>query len=221
MLSNQVFVAASRQFSTDQSKRFHDFQHLASQFQRQPGMEFVNSSGTIQGTGTNAFVINLGSGTGGQQTHPLNAKQRLAWHTATAPAEFFSNSGTMTANDGSALTFQGSAVNVNLAEGDLVGGTWKAIANGHGATLTLSSNAVGGGPVNTDAAVLTLQSAGSIIQSFDTATSTLKPLEQTLTKIAAGGQLQVLATPLHEHALDLVDGGTIQLGFGTFSSPTP
>ncbi len=178
------------------------------------GMVFVNASGTIQGTGSNALVIDLGSGNGVNNAS-IYAKGSGG---VLLPGGIFTNNGSITVTDGSFLAYQGGAINTNLAQGDLVGGTWRAIATGHGATLTLSGSASGGGPVFTNAAVLQLSGNGSVIQSFDTATGTLKPLEQTLSSIAAGGSLQVLSSRGYTTTLNLTGSGTIQLGGGTFQA---
>ncbi len=180
------------------------------------GMAYDNKSGQIRATGTNALVVNLGQGNGLNEAAGIIAADGAGGMILTSG--FFTNNGTMAANNGSAITFQAGAVNVNLAEGDLVGGTWRSISSGAGAVLTMSGNAAGGGPIVTDAALLVLQGAGSVIQSFDTTSSTLKPLEQTLTTVAKGGQLQVLANRGYTSGLNFTDSGIVQLGGGTFQA---
>ena len=181
------------------------------------GMDYDNKSGTIRGTGTNnALVINLGQGTG------LNEAAGNIIATGAGgvilTSGYFTNNGVMAANNGSAITFQSGAVNVNLAEGDLVGGSWRAISTSLGATLTLSGSAAGGGPVVNDGAIILLQGAGSVIQSFDPTSGTIKPLEQTMASVAAGGQLQVLANRGYISGLNFTDSGIVQLGGGTFQT---
>ena len=180
------------------------------------GMSFDNKTGNLRGTGTNALVINLGQG---------NLLNEAAANIAAMGAGgvsmtqgIFTNKGTMTANDGSSLIYQSGALNTNLAAGALIGGTWRAIAAGHGATLTLSSSAAGGGVVATDAAVVVLSGSGSLIQSFDPTSGTIKTLEQTLGLVATGGQLQVLANRDYTSTLDFADSGIVQLGGGTFQT---
>ena len=181
------------------------------------GMDYDNKSGTIRGTGTNnALVINLGQGTGlNEATGNIIAAGAGG---VILTSGYFTNNGVMAANNGSAITFQSGAVNVNLAEGDLVGGSWRAISTSLGATLTLSGSAAGGGPVVNDGAIILLQGAGSVIQSFDPTSATIKPLEQTMTSVAAGGQLQVLANRGYISGLNFTDSGIVQLGGGTFQT---
>ena len=84
-------------------------------------MDYDNKSGTIRGTGTNnALVINLGQGTGLNEAAGNIAATGAGGLILTSG--YFTNNGTMAANNGSAITFQSGAVDVNLAEGDLVGG---------------------------------------------------------------------------------------------------
>ena len=181
------------------------------------GMDYDNKSGTIRGTGTNnALVINLGQGTGLNEAAGNIAATGAGGVILTSG--YFTNNGTMSANNGSAITFQSGAVNVNLAEGDLVGGTWRAVSTGLGATLTLSGSAAGGGAVVNDGALIVLQGAGSAIQSFDPTSATIKPLEQTMASVAAGGQLQVLANRGYISGLNFTDSGIVQLGGGTFQT---
>ena len=178
------------------------------------GMDFDNKTGTLRGTGTNALVINLGQGNLVNEATANIAATGAGGVTMTQG--IFTNKGTMTANDGSSLIYQSGALNTNLAGGALIGGTWRAVAAGHGATLTLSSSAAGGGVVATDAAVVVLSGSGSLIQSFDPTSGTIKTLEQTLGSVAIGGQLQVLANRGYTSTLDFADSGIVQLGGGTF-----
>ena len=178
------------------------------------GMEFVNNVGTIQGTGSNALIINLGSGNGVNNAS-LNAKGSGGVLLA---GGIFTNNGSITASDGSLLTYQAGVINTNLAEGDLVGGTWRAIATGHGATLNLSGNAAGGGAIVNAAAILQLSGSGSVIQSFDPFTNSMRTLEQTLSTVAQGGSLQILASRGYTTTVNLTDAGTIQIGGGTFQA---
>jgi len=178
------------------------------------GMEFINNVGTIQGTGSNALVVNLGSGNGINNA-TINGKGSGGVLFASGN---FTNNGSISALDGSFLTYQGGAINTNLAAGDLVGGTWRAVATGHGATLTLSGSAAGGGPVVTNAATIQLSGDGASILSFDPFTNSLRSLEQTLTTVAAGGSLQVLANRTYTTSLNLSNSGIIQLGGGAFQA---
>ena len=172
------------------------------------GMELTNG-GVIQGNDTNALVVNLGSGNfvnGGL----LSASG--AGGVALTSGIFTNNaSGTVQALDGSSLTFQPGMIDTNLAEGDLVNGFWRAIANGHGATLSIT-----GGPVIRDAARLLLQGSGSVIQSGNG--STFQPLEQTLTNVTSLGNIRILGNRGYVSTLGMIDDGTIQLQGGTFQT---
>jgi hypothetical protein len=126
----------------------------------------------------------------------------------------FTNNGAMNANDGSSITFQASAANTNLTEGVLAGGTWRAIAAGHGATLSLT-----GGPIVVDAATIVLQGAGSVMQAGSGSGATpYTPLEQSLTTIAAGGQLEVVGGRGYASAQNLDVSGMLQVQGGTFQA---
>ena len=172
-------------------------------------MEFTNSSGTIQGTGGNALVLDLGSGNGVNGAGATMAATGAGG--VVLASGIFTNNGLVTANDGSAFTYQSGATNTNLAEGDLVGGTWQASAKGHGATLSMT-----GGPIVTDAAIITLRGAGSVIQAGSGSGGTsYTALEQTLNTIAAGGQLQVFSRD-YSSTQNLDNKGTIWFVGGTF-----
>ena len=210
--NNQVFATGSLFMLTNQGNLISG----AGQFGA-GGMDYDNKSGTIRGTGTNnALVINLGQGTGLNEAAGSITANGAGGVILTSG--YFTNNGVMAANNGSTMTFQSGAVNVNLAEGDLVGGTWRAISTGLGATFTISGSAAGGGAVVNDGAIIRLQGAGSVIQSFDPTSATIKPLEQTMTSVASGGQLQVLANRGYTSGLNFTDSGIVQLGGGTFQT---
>jgi hypothetical protein len=179
-------------------------------------MEFINQSGTVQATGGNALLVNLGSGNG------VNGAGAFMLATGAGgmvlASGIFTNNVVMEADDGSSFTFQSAAVNTNLNEGDLVGGSWRAVAVGHGATLSMT-----GGPIVTDAAFIVLSGAGSVVQAGSGSGGTpYTPLEQTLTTIAAttttGGWLKVLAGRGYSSPENLSDNGTVLLQGGTFQT---
>ena len=115
----------------------------------------------------------------------------------------------MLASNGSKLTFLPSAVLTNNASGVLTGGIWQA--SGSGSTLSLT-----GGPVTVDHATIILSGAGSVFRAGDG--NTFTTLEQSLTTVAAGGALEVLAARPFTSTKTLADNGTIQLGGGTLTA---
>ncbi len=125
-----------------------------------------------------------------------------------------SNQGTIQALNGSALTFQPAVVNQNASGGTLTGGTWNAISTGQAATLSIT-----GGPITTDAANITLSGSGSTLQAWNG--TSYVPLENTLTTIAPGGQLHVLANrnyTANTGGNAISNAGSLELGGGTFTA---
>src|SRR5206468_9714819 len=74
------------------------------------GMEFNNAAGQLNATGTNALVIDLGNNNGANNAQ-MNANGAGGMVLVNG---IFTNNGTMTANDGSALTYQSGVNNTNL-----------------------------------------------------------------------------------------------------------
>ena len=171
------------------------------------GQLALTNSGTINANATKSLTIDLGSQTG------LNQSKGLIESTAagglTINTGLITNSGTMLASNGSKLTFLPSAVLTNNASGVLTGGIWQA--SGSGSTLSLT-----GGPVTVDHATIILSGAGSVFRAGDG--NTFTTLEQSLTTVAAGGALEVLAARPFTSTKALADNGTIQLGGGTLTA---
>ncbi len=166
------------------------------------GMQFANAAGSVIANGTNALAINLGSGIGvNKATMSATGSGGMVLMNG-----IFTNNGNMTAGTGSSITYQSGMINTNLAEGVLVGGTWQAVGTG---VLSMT-----GGSITVDDATLVLNGVGSVIQAGNG--STFTPVEQTLTSIVAGAQLQVLANRGYANTQNVDDSGTIQLGGGTF-----
>ncbi len=167
----------------------------------------LTNSGTINANATKSLTIDLSSQTG------LNQSKGLIESTAAGGlivnAGLITNSGTMLASNGSKLTFLPSAVLTNNASGVLTGGIWQA--SGSGSTLSLT-----GGPVTVDHATIILSGAGSVFRAGDG--NTFTTLEQSLTTVAAGGTLEVLAARPFASTKALADKGTIQLGGGTLTA---
>jgi hypothetical protein len=122
----------------------------------------------------------------------------------------FTNDGSLTATNGDRLAISAAAL-TNLVGTTLDGGHWEADS---GSVLELLSAA----PIVTDAAVIVLYGAGSVIETYDAATSTYETLDQTLTTIAAGGELSI------RHARDFTasgafkNAGEMHLGGGVFTT---
>ena len=164
------------------------------------------NAGTISATGTNSLTINLGSTGTNTATGEMLAQGSggLIFQNGT-----YTNSGLIQADDGSGVTFQSGATLTNdSANGTLSGGTYAAIANGHGATFTDAANVA----VSALKADLILSGAGSEI-SFGGAT-----IETSLKTILAGGELQVLGARGYTSKAHLTDSGTIALAGGLFKT---
>ncbi|MBS0643701.1 MAG: hypothetical protein JSS43_27890 [Proteobacteria bacterium] len=177
-------------------------------------MNFVNAAGTIQATGTNALVIGLNGGTGVNAAGAfMNANGSGGMIISSG---IITNNGVMTVNNGSALTYQAGVINTNLAEGDLIGGIWRAFSSGAGATLSMT-----GGPIVNNQAILILSGANSIIRAGTGSGGTpYTNLESSLRSVVAGGQLRVQGNRGYTSSLDLLDTGLIQLAGGTFQVGT-
>jgi hypothetical protein len=119
----------------------------------------------------------------------------------------YTNLGLIQADDGSHVTFQSTASLTNSLNGTLTGGTYGAVANGHGATLSITGSAI------TDlAADLILSGVGSSITFGGTA------IENSLTTIASHGELQVLNDRNYTTTEKITNSGTLVLGGGTFTT---
>jgi len=173
------------------------------------GMQFSNS-GTIEATGTtNSLAVNLGtSGESG-----VNNNGGFMIGAGAAGLVFqngnFTNNGTIEALNGSNVTFQSGAVNLNASGGTLTSGTWEAVSTGAAATVSIT-----GGPISTDEATIILSGTGSAFLTGNGATQTA--IETTLTTIATGGSLALEGGRVYTSTLALSDSGTISLaGKGT------
>jgi hypothetical protein len=171
---------------------------------------FTNALGTLNAFGANAFVFTLGNG--------YSTNNALMEATGVGGMVLvnglYINNGTMLAGDGSSITFQSGAVNTNLTEGVLAGGTWEAISTGHGATLSMT-----GGPITLDDGVLIVSGAGSVIQAGSgTGARPYTQIEQTMSSIVTGAQLQILNNRNYTTPLALDNFGTIVLGGGTLTA---
>ena len=132
----------------------------------------------------------------------------------------FDNQGTVEALNGSNVTYTTTAMIANNSGGTLTGGVWRSAAEGDGARLTLN-----GGAVSSNAADITLSGVGSVLEVRDPAnTVTTTQLEASLIENLVSGALRILDQRDYE-AVDTftntgngVNGGTLELGGGTFSA---
>jgi hypothetical protein len=123
------------------------------------------------------------------------------------------NSGLIEATDGSSVVMQSNVYNFNVEEGEISGGTWEAVATGHGATLDIT-----GGPVTTDSATIILSGSGSSINWYNGNTGTYDAIETSLTSISAGASLEILGNRGYTTTNTISDQGLLVLNGGTFSS---
>ena len=112
------------------------------------------------------------------------------------------NDGLLQATAGATLNVGANDLN-NFSSGTLTNGQYEADA---GSTLNLNT-----GAIVTDAAGIILSGAGSSI------TTSAGPIETTLTTIAAGGALNVLAARNYTTTNDIGNSGVILLGGGNFA----
>ncbi|MBS0558591.1 MAG: hypothetical protein JSR21_00905 [Proteobacteria bacterium] len=191
------------------------------------GTTLTNADNLIEGTGVigdgNMVLVNQGivdaTPEAGTATLTLNGGgvtnsgtlEATGGGTLSIIGGTITNNGTVQALDGSAVTYGPGAGNANASGGTLTGGTWVAIANGHGATVSVT-----GGAVATDAATIVLSGAGSVFQGGDGTSFTA--IENSLTGIATTGELDILGQRNYAvGAGALTDDGRLVLGGGTIS----
>jgi hypothetical protein len=166
----------------------------------------INNNGIIDATGVNALVVDVGTGRLLVQAHGLMEATGLGGLSIAGGT--FDNTGTVSALDGSSVTLGSGVTITNNAKGKLAGGRWLVTSTGDGATMTLS-----GQTIATLAGKVVLTGAGSVMA---TGGGTL--LEASLTTIAAGGTLDLLAGRGWTSALSLTDNAQLQLAGGTFAA---
>lgn len=165
----------------------------------------IGLAGTVYGTGPMVVGSGVNLGT-------------LSLTGSTATFGTFQNSGTVVASATTAtLVVTGGTGPV--AGGSLGGGTYEAAQGG---SLQIRS----GGVITTDATTIELGAplisnlTTSQVLSFDPTTSTYRPLEQTLTGIAANGLL-ALTSDIYAGTVGLTVAGTLALAQGArFSGPS-
>jgi len=174
-------------------------------------MQYTNF-GTIQATGTNPLTVNLGSGSGVNETGGLMIASGAGGMNFTSG--IFTNNGTIEATANSKVTLTGSAFDINAINGTLTGGTWEAAGNG--ATVLLAGDGPGAASIATDAANIILSGTGSVFLTGSGSTA----LESTLTTIAAGGRLSVTGGRGYVSVNALTDSGTLAVAGGTLQAPS-
>ncbi len=162
------------------------------------GRVLTNQS-TIQGNGL------LGSNVGALYNNGFVNNQGLILATGgtlnVAETGGITNSGTLQAGPGSTLNV--TAPLTNFSGSTLTGGTYHADAAG---TVNLNT-----GGIATNAATIILNGAGSAV------TTQAGAIETTLTSNASTGNLQVLGGRSYSTSNAFANGGTIQLGGGSFA----
>jgi hypothetical protein len=201
--NNFIYGAATADVLDNVSNTIEGAGHLGD------GQMTLVNSGVIEATGANALVIDLGS------TGLNTATGELAGLGAgglVLQDGTYTNDGLILAGDGSAVTFQSSAVLTNYVNGTLTGGAYAALDAGHGATLNL-----GGVAMTTDAATIELSGAHAVIDAGGVSITT------TLDDISAGGQLLLVNGANFAGGGGggvFIDNGLLELAGGTFTDGT-
>ena len=176
----------------------------------------INTVGAIQGNVSGrTLVIDPGStATGLMNSGTLRASNGgTLLLTGNGGGSFTNNigpaNGVFEALNASSLFMDGSAVLTNNMGGVLTLGSYRAIANGDGATLTIRGANITQLAANTE---VILSGAGSVFQVGTTA------LESTLSTI--DGALRILDNRDYTNVNALADNGTMQLGGGIFNAPS-
>jgi hypothetical protein len=174
-----------------------------------------NTLGVIQGNVIGrALVIDPGSAASGlTNSGTLRASNGgTLLLTGNGSGSFTNNigsaNGIFEALNASSLFMDGSAVLTNNIAGVLTLGSYRAIATGNGATLTIRGANITSLAENTE---VILSGAGSV---FQVGTTTL---ESTLTMI--DGALRILDNRDYTNVNGLTNSGIMQLGGGTFNAP--
>lgn len=142
-----------------------------------PNVSTVTNTGTLRATNGATLSVNLGV------------------------VSSIDNQGTVEALNGSSVTYQLSAAAANNMAGVLTGGTWRSVATGGGATVTLR-----GSNITQIAAATTveLSGAGSVLQVVAT------PIDSTLT--TNNGTLKIFDGRNFAMTAALTNSGTVELG---------
>ena len=164
------------------------------------GMGLANF-GLIDATGTTALTIDPSAAAPTVVNHASGILRGSGSAGLQLTGGTFDNQGTIEAVDGSNVTYSASAVTSNNLGGVLTGGTWRAIANGGGATLTLQGSSITGIAAGTE---VELRGSGSLIRVVAT------PLEATLT--TNDGTLRILDGRVFSMTSALDNNGTVELG---------
>ena len=177
----------------------------------------LGAGAVVQGTGGIGTAIFVAGGGPDSLTNQgtisanLNARTlTIGGPSAASSVTTFTNSGILEArNGGTALVL--AATITNISGTTLTGGTWRAVGNG--SILNLRS-----GVITTNAADITLDTAGSVWRTQDPVSSVLTTLESSLTTNAAAGALRILGNRNYTTANALSNAGTLQLGGGTLTA---
>ena len=186
------------------------------------GAASIQSSLYLYGPGFNAGSLLVGQAATIYATSVLNAGSAvnagtLAVTGTTVTFGSFQNAGTVKSAGGTGDTLVVTGPSGPIAGGTLSGGTYQA---GQGAALRLR----GGGLITTTAATINLGETAAPalnqVLSYDAASGSYRPLENTLTAIAAGGVLALMADA-YAATVPLTVAGTLTLGqSSTISGPS-
>jgi hypothetical protein len=161
------------------------------------------TAGIIDATGNNALILNTGTNTvSNAGLIESTGAGGLTIDSAIA------NAGTLLAHVGT-LAVVGALTNVSGTT--LTGGTYEADA---AATLELPQNT----KIVTDKATIILNGSKSVIEAFNTTSSTEVSVDSTLTTIASSGTLEILGGRNWTMKATMSNAGTLQLGGGTFAA---
>ena len=183
------------------------------------GTSTILPGGTLQGGAAgNAFIS--GKLTLHNDVTLLN-QGTIAGNVAGAPLFLFdgyskltvTNQGLFTAMNGGQLLVE-TPLFTNFANHVLTGGSY--LARGNGSVLAFFGASAAAADFTTNAADVTLDGAGSAIQSAS-AGGTFRSIETTLTSIVAGGALHLLGARSYSGGPALTVGGLLELRGGNFA----
>jgi hypothetical protein len=145
----------------------------------------------------------------------LTNTQRIIGSGLTVTAGSLLNPGSLIATGSLTITLTGGNAGSDFAGGVLTGGLYEVLQGG---TLILNT----GAPITAIGAKVEVAGSSTVsgsgdIQSYNSATSSMVPLQQTLETVLGSGQLVVQGQ--YTISQDLADSGVISLQGGTLSTP--
>jgi Hint domain len=192
----------------------------SSQFGFSNSFGIVNG-GTFSATGPDAFDLNPSinnSLTAGIVNLASGVLQGVGTGGLVITQSSVNNQGTVQALDDSSVTYNANVTNQNASSGTLTGGTWAAIVTTPGDTAVLQAT---GGTIDTDAAHIIMSGSGASVRFYNG--STYVDIQNSLTSVTAGGELDVLAGANFSAGTAtqaIANSGLVVLGGGTFTDAT-